>query len=221
MAELDRLTGLYGAVYIDLYGSTEQDSERIKIADTQQWSLSQEVRTEDATIKGEVSRRHKVIGATSRIRIERWVQGPAVFSREVRAYLLDDSGRIGATNAAATTGGTVTTAQLADMGTTAGVDGGAMGTSGTFFGGATVATAFGTGTASNDRCPVSFALLAVNSTAAGSFIAAGTAGTQTGSVIVTGQGYLVRGDFSVPRDGLQTDALEILVDGALGYAEFA
>ncbi len=219
MAELDRLTGLEGAIFIDLYGSTEAGTERIKIADSFEWSLTEEIRTEDATIKGEFESRHKIIRATYRIRCQRYVQGPAVFSREVRAYLKDNGGRIGAGDTGET-GGTETTGQLAVMGTTAGVDSGAMGTSGTFFGGIGVATVQGSGTASNVRPPVHFAMYAAEASASGTLIG-GTLDPTSGSIMVSGQGYLVRGDFSVPREDVQRDGLEILVDGPLNYAEIA
>ena len=218
MAELDRLTGLEGAIFIDLYGTTEAAAERIKIADTFEWSLTEEVRTEDVTIKGESESRHKIIRATYRIRCQRYCQGPAVFSREVRAYLKDNGGRIGAGDTGES-GGTETTGQLAVMGTTAGVDSGAMG-SGTFFGGTGVATALGSGTASNVRPPVHFAMYAAEASASGTLIG-GSLDPTSGSIMVSGQGYLVRGDFSVPREDVLRDGLEILVDGPLNYAEIA
>lgn len=219
MAELDRLAGLEGAIFIDVYGGAEEAAGRIKIADTFEWVLTEEVRTEEASIKGEFESRHKIIRITYRIRCQRYCQGPAVFSREVRAYLANSSGRIGAGDTGEA-GGTDTTGLLSAMGTAAGVDSGSMGTVGTFFGGAASPTAPHTGSTANVRPPVHFAMYASEASPSGTLIG-GSLDPFPGSIMVSGSGFLVRGDFAVPREDVLRDGLEILVDGPLNYAEIA
>jgi hypothetical protein len=202
MAAEDRLTGKMATIYLDLYSASEGAGERVRVLDAFDWELTTEVRTEDATIKGESSTRHKVINSTSTWRADRYVQAPAAFSREVIQYLQNPTG-----------------ANLAAMGTLAGVDSGADGT-GTLFGGGAVATAFGAGTAANVRPAVHFALYLVDDKVdSGIADPIADVAPLANSSRYSGQGFLVRGIIGAPRNDAINDRLEVLVDGPLTYAE--